>query len=67
MAVLERPTWVVAPPDPEAQALARALEVSPVVAAVLRRRGATTLEAARAFLNPSLDDLVRSIGDSRDA
>jgi len=58
MAVLERPTWVVAPSDPAAQALALALDVPLVVAGVLRRRGATTFEAARAFLHPSLDDLA---------
>jgi single-stranded-DNA-specific exonuclease len=57
MRSLERTTWVVAPPDAEAAALASALEVSPLVAALLRRRGATTVEAARRFLRPRLEDL----------
>jgi len=47
----------VAPRDPAADALARALGVSPTVAAVLCRRGAATVEAAREFLCPSLDRL----------
>src|SRR5579884_2414310 len=57
MAVLDRAAWVVAPPDPEAVELARALGVPPLLAALLRRRGATTVEAARAFLDPRLEDL----------
>lgn len=58
MAVLERPSWVLAPADPEAAALAGALGVPPLVAALLRRRGAGTPEAAQAFLRPRLDDLA---------
>ena len=57
MAVLDRPAWNIAPADAGAADFARALGVHPLVAGLLRRRGLTTLEAARAFLSPSLDDL----------
>ena len=57
MAVLDRPAWIVAPADAGAAEFARALGVHPLVAGVLRRRGITSVEAARAFLSPSLDDL----------
>ncbi|HEV2439693.1 MAG TPA: single-stranded-DNA-specific exonuclease RecJ [bacterium] len=57
MAVLDRPAWNVAPADADAAEFARALGVHPLVAGLLRRRGLTTLEAARAFLSPALDDL----------
>jgi single-stranded-DNA-specific exonuclease len=57
MAVLDRPAWDVAPADAGAEEFARALGVSPLVAGLLRRRGVATLEAARAFLSPHLDDL----------
>ena len=57
MAVLDRPAWNVAPADPDAAEFARALGVHPLVAGLLRRRGVTTLEAARAFLTPALDNL----------
>ncbi len=47
--------WEVPPRDPAAERhLAAALGVSPLVAAVLRRRGLAEPEAARAFLHPSL-------------
>ena len=52
------PSWQLAPRDREAErALASALGVHPVTAAVLRRRGLETEEAARRFLSPSLDQL----------
>ncbi len=57
MTVLYRPSWVVAPPDPEAPGLAETLGIHPLAAALLRRRGVTTVEAARAFLTPRLEDL----------
>jgi single-stranded-DNA-specific exonuclease len=57
MAVLERPAWIVAPPDPEAAGFARALDVHPIVAAVLRRRGFATEDEARRFLHPELGGL----------
>ena len=58
MAGLERLPWVVAPPDPEADALAREAGVPAIVAGVLRRRGVLTAGAARDFLAPSLDRLA---------
>jgi len=50
-------SWIVEPKDAEAAALAAALDLHPLAAAMLRRRGVTTVEAARRFLHPSLDDL----------
>jgi len=58
MTVMSRPSWVVAPSDPEAAALAEALGIHPLAAALLRRRGMVTAEAARAFLTPRLDELA---------
>jgi len=57
MTVTQKTTWVVAPLDPEAVGLAEALGIHPLGAALLRRRGITTTEAAQAFLHPRLDDL----------
>src|SRR5579872_7299644 len=57
MAVANKTSWVVAPPDPEAEAFARAVGVPPIVGGILRRRGIVTVPAARDFLNPSLDGL----------
>lgn len=57
MTVLHRPSWAVAPADPEAAGLAEALGIHPLTAALLRRRGVTSVAAARAFLSPCLDDL----------
>lgn len=57
MAVLERPAWLIAPADADAAEFARALGVSALAAALLRRRGLTSVDAARAFLSPALDDL----------
>src|SRR5579884_4275228 len=50
--------WRIPPPDPEALSLAAALGVHPLVAAILRRRGVTTPEEAREFLDPRLDRLT---------
>src|SRR5579864_2970679 len=57
MPVLDRPAWIVAPADADTTEFAGALGISPLLAGLLRRRGLTTVEAARAFLAPSLDDL----------
>jgi single-stranded-DNA-specific exonuclease len=51
-------TWLVAPPDPAAWSLAAELQVHPLTAALLRRRGVTTVEQARRFLAPRLEDLA---------
>lgn len=62
MAVLNRTAWSVPPPDREAGGLADALGVHPLVAALLRRRGLVTVETARAFLEPRLEDLSDPAG-----
>jgi single-stranded-DNA-specific exonuclease len=49
--------WEVAPPFEAAGEWARQLGTGPLVAQVLHNRGAATLDAARAFLNPKLTDL----------
>lgn len=50
--------WRVAEPDPQAvEALARAADVPPLVAALLINRGIETPEAAFEFLNPTLASL----------
>jgi single-stranded-DNA-specific exonuclease len=58
MSVLERPVWSVASLDAETAEFAGALGVSPLLAGLLRRRGLTTVEAARSFLAPTLADLA---------
>jgi len=48
--------WIVREPDTKtAVSLARALGISPIVAALLLSRGGTEEHSACAFLNPSLD------------
>lgn len=50
--------WVLKPPQPEEAArLAQSLGVSPVTAQLLLNRNQNSLEQARAFLQPSLNDL----------
>src|SRR5712672_1418301 len=50
--------WIIREPDQALTAqLAAALGVSPVVAGLLIARGHQSLDSARAFLNPSLDQL----------
>src|SRR5882724_11337261 len=50
--------WIVGEPDPVSSAeLAAALGVSPIVAGLLVARGHHDIDSARAFLNPSLDQL----------
>ena len=52
------PAWIVEPEDARAAALAAALGIQPLTAALLRRRGVTTVEEARRFLHPRLDELA---------
>ncbi len=52
-----RRRWVIAPPHPQAGDMARKLRTAPLVAQALCNRGIDDVEAARAFLNPSLNDL----------
>ena len=50
--------WIIHEPDQALTAeLAAALGVSPIVAGLLIARGHPGLDSARAFLNPSLDQL----------
>src|SRR3989442_14663472 len=50
--------WIVRQPDiGRAAELAAAVGVSPIVARLLVARGYQTLDSAKAFLNPSLDQL----------
>src|SRR5882762_10492096 len=50
--------WIIRQPDTSRAAeLAAALCVSPIVAGLLVARGHDSLKSARAFLNPSLDQL----------
>ena len=50
--------WIVRQPDiSRAAELAALLGVSPIVAGLLVARGYQNLDSARAFLNPSLDQL----------
>src|SRR6266566_2006904 len=50
--------WIVDEPDPVSSAeLAAGLGVSPIVAGLLVARGYQNIDSARAFLNPSLDQL----------
>ena len=48
---------IAAPNDTQVQALVRALDLSPITAALLVNRGVTTPDAARAFFNPTIDTL----------
>ncbi|TMI80402.1 MAG: single-stranded-DNA-specific exonuclease RecJ [Bacillati bacterium ANGP1] len=50
--------WIVSPPDGGAADLAAALGVRPLTAALLRRRGISTVAEARRFLDPRLEDLA---------
>ena len=50
--------WIVSPPDGGAADLAAALGVRPLIAALLRRRGISTVAEARRFLDPRLEDLA---------
>jgi len=49
--------WTIRPPFADAEKLAHALNIPPLVAGVLGQRGYETPEAARAFLKPELTQL----------
>ena len=51
------PGWTVEPEDPNAAQFALALGVHPLTAALLRRRGVASADAAHRFLHPTLDEL----------
>ena len=50
-------TWVISPPRPEAETIAAALSIPPVIASVLVNRKILTVDAARAFLYGAADAL----------
>ena len=53
-----RNEWCIAPQDdPGVQAMSSSLAIPPILAQLLIRRGIDTVEAARTFLNPSLQQL----------
>ena len=49
--------WLISPPWPDRDALAAALDVSPIVAQLLHNRGLDDPEAARSFLHPRMADI----------
>jgi len=51
-------TWVITPPDPRAEQLAKSLKVSPLLAQLLINRGVVDAQAGSAFLRPKLTDLI---------
>ena len=50
--------WLITPPDPRAEQLAKSLKVSPLLAQLLINRGVTDAQAGSAFLRPKLSDLI---------
>ena len=59
--------WILrAPDDSRAASLARVLNVSPIVAALLLARGCDDESSARAFLKPTYESTSRSLPDVRD-
>jgi single-stranded-DNA-specific exonuclease len=63
--VMAAARWIVTPPDRDrADALARALSVSPVTAQLLLNRGFDEPERARRFFAPRLAELRRPDGDA---
>ncbi len=51
-------TWVIAPPDPRADQLAKSLKVSTLLSQLLINRGVTDAQSGSAFLRPKLTDLI---------
>ncbi len=50
--------WIIEPPAACRDELARALNISPIVAQVLANRGVTDIDEARGFLEPRLGDIL---------
>ena len=51
--------WVIPPADPRAEALAKSLRISPLIAQVLLNRGISEIDEGRVFLQPKLTELIR--------
>jgi single-stranded-DNA-specific exonuclease len=50
--------WVIRPPHPDADELAKSLKVSPLLAQVLINRGITDVHTGSVFLRPKLNELI---------
>jgi single-stranded-DNA-specific exonuclease len=50
--------WLITPPDPRAEQLAKSLKVSPLLAQLLINRGVGDPQLGSAFLRPKLADLI---------
>jgi len=50
--------WIITPPDPRAEQLAKSLKVSPLLAQLLINRGVADAQSGSAFLRPKLTDLI---------
>jgi single-stranded-DNA-specific exonuclease len=50
--------WVIHPPHPDANELAKSLKVSPLLAQVLINRGITDVHTGSVFLRPKLSELI---------
>jgi single-stranded-DNA-specific exonuclease len=50
--------WVIHPPHPDANELAKSLKVSPLLAQVLINRGITDVHTGSVFLRPKLNELI---------
>ncbi len=50
--------WVIRPPHPDADELAKSLKVSPLLAQVLINRGITDVRTGSVFLRPKLNELI---------
>ncbi|MCD4831375.1 MAG: single-stranded-DNA-specific exonuclease RecJ [Anaerohalosphaeraceae bacterium] len=55
---MQKKQWQIKPADKSAPALAKELNVSPLMAQILINRGAGTAKIACEFLNPKLNDLL---------
>lgn len=52
-----RRAWTTAPADASSESLARAADIPPLIASILRRRGVETAAQAREYLDPRADTL----------
>jgi single-stranded-DNA-specific exonuclease len=55
---MQKKHWQILPADANAPTLAESLKLSPIIGQVLINRGLTTTQAASAFINPKLTDLI---------
>jgi single-stranded-DNA-specific exonuclease len=55
---MQKKQWHILPADPIAGQLVEALKIPPILAQVLVNRQIKTVESAKSFLNPKLNDLI---------